>query len=343
MKVLQKNGNSYKLPSSLNDFQTELYIHLINWKWKYITTDPGFYIYKNKAYEYDAILPVNSNYPLLYPEIIDDLMNLKKRYDFRQHIHFNHMASSQAANANLFLPILLNINADLILKKLKPDFKTLAKQYLYQGFRIEFWDGNSESNRGVLGDHNSRSGTDTDIAIAYYNMEDELCIWLIDHKLTEKEFTKCGSYSSKGRDKTKHLCQSSFDDILKNKNLCYYKDVRKFNYWEITDRNKSFFVNHNSFASCPFRGGLNQLWRNQLLGFALEENNDQPFKKATFSVVHHPDNHYLEGSIKEYRKLINKDQRFSAFTSNDVIMAASKINNEDLNKWIVWYKELYDV
>ena len=72
------------------------------------------------------------------------------------------MASSQAANVNLFLPILLHENADDILKQLKPDFIRLAKSKLDNGFRIEFWDEPYNN----LNDKNKTSGTDSDIAIA---------------------------------------------------------------------------------------------------------------------------------------------------------------------------------
>lgn len=113
------------------------------------------------------------------------------------------MASSQAANMNLFMPILQHPLANQILKHLKPDFKCLANDELYHGYRLEFWDGNSNNEKGNLGDHTPVAGTDSDIAIAYYNNDDKLCLWLIEHKLRENEFTKCGGSKSKGRNKNK--------------------------------------------------------------------------------------------------------------------------------------------
>ena len=161
----------YNLPGSLNDFQESMYVHLINWKWKNITKEKGIYNSKGSALEYDAILPksVHKNFPLVYPTILQDLKDHRKKYYFKFHQHFNHMASSQAANVNLFLPLLLSPHANEILRQLKPDFKELAINELYKGFRIEYWDGNSNDERGLLKDHSSLSGTDSDIAIAYYN------------------------------------------------------------------------------------------------------------------------------------------------------------------------------
>jgi hypothetical protein len=62
------------------------------------------------------------------------------KYPFRIHTYFYHMASSQAANINLFLPVLLHPAADANLASLKPDFAALARSELDHGYRIEFWD-----------------------------------------------------------------------------------------------------------------------------------------------------------------------------------------------------------
>lgn len=343
MKVKKVNDQFYKLPGSLTPFQEEMYVHLINWKWKNITKAVGYYNHKGVQLEYDAILPksVPNEYPLLYTSVLNDLKGHREKFLFKFHLHFNHMASSQAANVNLFLPILLHPKANDIFSLLKPDFKSLATDELYKGFRIEFWDGNSTEERGLLKDHSSLSGTDSDIAIAYYNHNDELCLWLIEHKLTEKEFTVCGGFKSKDRDKSKHLCEKNFSEILSNKNHCFHHSFKGREYWNLTDENKSFFVNHSKHLTCPFKGGMNQLWRNQLLGFALEKEGK--FKDVYFSVVKHPGNKALDKSIEQYKDLIDHNNRFSVFDSKEVIDIANSINDKELNKWIDWYRELYKI
>jgi hypothetical protein len=345
MRVETINGKTYKLPGSLSKFQKELYVHLINYKWKHVTTDVGLYNYKGNLIEYDAILPkkVRAEFPLIYKSVLKDMQQHLKKYPFKLHIHFNHVASSQVANINLFLPILLSSKSNEILRLLKPDFKELAVNKLYKGFRIEYWDGNSNENKGLLGDHNANSGTDSDIAIAYYNQKDELCLWLIEHKLTEKEFTVCGGYKSNGRDKSKHLCNKSFNDILDNKDLCYYHNVKKNNYWKITEKHKIFFVNNDCIESCPFQKGMNQLWRNQLLGLAIEDDENNDFKNVYFSVVHHPDNHHLDKSINDYKSLVANNPKFSSFTAKDVIDNAIKVKDKEIEEWVEWYRELYKV
>ena len=343
------NGISYKLPSKLSDFQKAMYVHLINWKWKNITKEAGNYKRIDKKgevikYEYDAILPESEHekYPIIYPEVLPKLKAHREKFSFKLHEHFNHMASSQAANVNLFLPILLNPKVNEVLKELKADFKKIATDQLDNGFRIEFWDGNSNKEKGILGDHSAISGTDSDIAIAYYNQNDELCLWLIEHKLTEKEFTECGGAKSKGR-KPNHDCSKPFSEILKNKDLCYYHSSSKYEYWNITDANQSFYVNHQEFGICPFKGGMNQLWRNQLLAQAIEKDNNQPYQHVYFSVVRHPNNTALENTINQYKNLINNNPDFTVFTSADVLEIVSKSGIKELDKWVGWYKELYKV
>lgn len=330
------NGVLYKLPNQQSIFQQEMYVHLINLKWETITKEPGINIHKGKPIEYDPILPerYKDKYVLIYEDVQEMLKAHNKKFPFRQHTFFNHVVSSQAANINLFLPILKSSNASKIFRAIKPDFNRIATEYLHNGFRIEFWDDPDD----CLNDKTKMSGTDADIAIAYYNDQDELCLWLIEHKLTEQEFTECGAAKSKGR-KSHHDCSKSFKEILENKNLCYYHDVRKFKYWDITEANKSFFVNNIDFNGCPFRGGLNQLWRNQILGLGIEKAGE--YKHTFFSVVKHLDNKALDQSINEYKKLINSNEKFSVFNSSEFVNAASKYSDPELNKWIEWYQKTY--
>jgi hypothetical protein len=338
MREVKNNGEVYRLPSILNPFQEEMYIHIIDWKWKHINREPGYY--KNEPY--DAILPesVKEDFPVIYPDIVNALKKHHEKFYFKLHQHFNHMASSQAANANLFLPVLLHPRANDVLRLIKPnDFYELATGELDHGFQIEFW-GPREGS-GLLGDHTKLYGTDSDIAIAYFNNNHELCLWLIEHKLTEQEFTECHGSTSSGK-KPQHDCSKSFSDIINNKNYCYYHNIRQFRYWDITERHQDFFANHDKYAQCPFRSGTNQLWRNQLLALRLEDHA-WPYKHVFFSVVRHPLNTSLDKTINDYKKLTADNSKFSVFTSKDVIKAAESLDDSKLNMWATWYRELYNL
>lgn len=348
MKILFRNGREYRLPNELNDFQLDMYIHLINWKWGHITKDPGVHKHKEKFIQYDAILPEiitsEEQIPHIYPPIRRHLAAHRKRNTFRIHPHFYHMSSSQAANINLFLPILHHPLASDILRDLHTDFASLATDQLDGGYCLEFWGGNfgpDKSNKGILGDKSPRAGTDADIAIAYRNHQGELCLWLIEHKLTEKEFTSCGGFKSKGRtDKQRHDCTRNFSQLLTYKNTCYYHEKCGYKYLEITDRHRHFFVNHQKFLQCPFQGGMNQLWRNQLLALAIEEHG-VPYRHAHFSVVRHPRNTALDPSISSFKELIGNNPKFSVINSNQLVDTAERQADNQLREWCEWYRDLY--
>ena len=57
----------------------------------------------------------------------------------------------------------------------------------------------------------------------------------------------------------------------------------------------------------------------------------------SFSVVHHPENHFLDKSMAEYAKLTGYSPKFNSFTSDKLIDAASI--DESLKDWTEWYRE----
>ena len=325
-KVPTEISEKYKLPANLTDFQLSLFLHLIEWKWKNITKEPGIH----NGREYDAILPrksVEKGYPLYLP-IVEEI----EKHPFKKHKHFGHMASSQAACINLFTPILTRKDvAERILPQINKKFKALATEYLENGFQFEYWD---KSN--PLNDHTDAAGTDSDIAIAYFNTDNELCLWLIEHKLTEDEFTTCGGYRSKGNSK-KEFCRDG-SSILTDSTSCYYTYHCGYKYWEITNNSKLYNLSEH-IVRCPFIGGENQLWRNQLMGNAIQ--NKGIFKKVHFSVVHHPDNSDLQNTINSYKQMLNDQSLFGVFSSKDIIEVAKLIDDEEIKTWIDWYSELY--
>lgn len=283
---------------------------------------------------------------MLYSGIVNEWKKIQEsECKYKPHIYsFMHIASSQTACVNLFIPILTNAKADEILRKsgvAPEDFDHIDRNSLYNGFQFEFGVGDLlEDNSGVI--------TDADIAIAYINKNGEKCLWLIEHKLTEKDFTHCGGYNSdskvmKENPQYKENCtQCSMAEILKKPELCYYHAVSEYKYWEIMNENggKELFIGKYEEKGCPFRLGMNQLWRNQMLALALENKpNPYGYKHVCFSVVKHPDNPSLDKSIEKYKKLTNHSPKFSVFTSLDLIRAAQDI--ADLKDWITWYKKVY--
>ncbi len=285
---------------------------------------------------------------MLYSGIVNEWKKIQEsECKYKPHIYsFMHIASSQTACVNLFIPILTNANADEILREsgaAPEDFDHIDRDSLFNGFQFEFGVGDLlEDNSGVV--------TDADVAIAYINKSEEKCLWLIEHKLTETDFTHCGGYKSdskvmKENPQYKENCKHcSMAEILANPSLCYYHAVSKYKYWEIMkqDGGKEFFRGEYKGDGCPFRLGMNQLWRNQLLALVLENKpNTYGYRHVCFSVVKHPDNPSLDKSIEKYRKLTSNSPKFSVFTSLDLIRAAQDV--ADLKDWISWYKRVYCV
>ncbi|MDD5503459.1 MAG: hypothetical protein PHH26_08385 [Candidatus Thermoplasmatota archaeon] len=321
-----------------------MYNHLITWKHRHITDKPGYYA----GHAYDAVLPdeLKGQLPHLYKPIRQRFLDHQRMFHFKTHKFAGHMASSQVACANLFLPIMAQPTAaPTILQTVKPDLESIATDQLDSGFRVEFWDeirNGIPDQKGLLGDHNRSTGTDADFAIAYRNHQGELNLWLIEHKFTEQEFTTCGGAKSKGRQAGKHSCDS-IADILSNTDLCYYHSVCRYEYWNIITKYPTEFPRSNLMRTrgCPFIGGLNQLWRNQLLAIAIENSNVWPYKRVFFSVVHHPKNHALQESMDAFTQLIGNKDRFFSFTPEPLIEQAKQAEESALQEWADWYSDLY--
>ena len=337
------NGKTYHMASELNDFQMRLYVHLIDWKHENLNvTAPGYH----GGHRYDYLFP--DEYIVMHPippfihsslhEKIKDMQN--SEFAYKIHKMAYHMASSQTACINLFMPILLNENADTIIRDIPgcpEDFVKIDKQKLYEGFCFEYWGQDIMKGKGVLGDHSNAAGTDSDLAIAYINNKGKHCLWLIEHKLTEQEFTTCGGYRSKGN-KKKDLCRTKgLGEILDNTDNCHYARI-KFKYWDVMKQHKGAFKTGSDSHWCPFCGGMNQLWRNQLLAFAYMDSGK--YDHVSFSVVHHKENKSLTRTMEEYRELISHEITMTSFTNEDAISAYEK-HARPASDWAQWYRNLY--
>lgn len=337
------NGELYYLPGNLNSEQETIYVHIIDWKRKNITAERGLY----RGNEYDAIFPDETTFPaMMYEPIIPLLEDMQKSdFSYKPHKFAHHAVSSQTACINLFMPLLLSKDADHILPKIPgcpADFGKIARDKLFHGFCFEYWgqdrNNDQKEDTGVLNDHSKGAGTDADVAIAYYNKEDKLCLWLIEHKLSEREFTVCGAYKSDANESKDNCTKCNLMEIANDPQKCYYHKL-KYKYWDIFKNNQDRFKGAVAgIKGCPFRSGLNQLWRNQMLAFALQENG--MYDSVTFSVCHHAKNTRLDKSLNQYKALTQNDTMFSSFTNYDVLDAV-KTNDPELQKWLQWYKEIY--
>lgn len=99
---------------SYNEFRNRIYSYLLDYKEKNITKQKGSF----KSIESDYFLPdsvsLNEFPAMMYEHIIRDIQ--ESEFKFKPHIFsYRHIASSQTACINLFIPILESQCADDIL------------------------------------------------------------------------------------------------------------------------------------------------------------------------------------------------------------------------------------
>lgn len=329
---------------SYEDFKKKVYSYLIKYKKEYLgIVEKGV---SSHGVEHDCLFPkpyCDEKLPsMLYAGIRPVVKDIQaSSFAYKPHLAASsHVASSQTACINLFVPILESNKADQILIESGVAPKGFAhkdREQLRKGYCFEYWESSLKGSKGLLGDHSPHAGTDADVAIAYRDKDNKLCLWLIEHKLTEQEFSTCGGYRSKGISESEKInCTTcSMIDLLNDHKKCYYHKHCGYYYWNIMDAQSTFFNGNYDGTGCPFRGGMNQLWRNQMM--ALELEHCAAFADVFFSVVTHPENTFLDNTMNEFRELTKNSHKFFDFKSDSLVNAAVKY----LPDWTNWYKKVY--
>lgn len=197
-------------------------------------------------------------------------------------------ASSQAYCFNLFLYLNKHMSlanklfSELMGKAVKVEHVEL--EFTPNQMQVDpFGDSLSDSKNLTLtkdesiGDQSTFGGTDADVALFYGFDEGKKGVLLIEFKFIEAEFSVCSSYKNKqevraycsGPDYYRELVANQRTDS-RQQPLCGY--TRYLN-WALTAESEMFSdsltqsdtITGNRIAACPFRYGLNQLWRNMLL------------------------------------------------------------------------------
>lgn len=325
----------------MENFSEKLIQHLTSYKRSILHVNKSG-LYKNKEYEHIlAESDLDSNY---LPSIRSDATATLE--DVKRHIYFDHLNSSQAACFNLFVPLSLDKKlSNEAFTGLIPEFKELLD------IKFEYSDPKDYLNERKGRNDNKRNiGTDSDIAIFYLNIEDEKCLCLLEHKLSEKEFTNCNAVKSKNNH-NKDKC-NDFSQIWSNAENCYYQSGKKYNYWGLTaDKNSFFDVNLLSkhLGICPFKGSLQQLWRNMLMVQAIENDPENEIKKTYFGVIYHAENEKLfklrnftgfDKTDNAFSSTLKRKEKFFTITIQDLIQNIKKVSNP-LPLWLNEYEEKY--
>jgi hypothetical protein len=121
-----------------------------------------------------------------------------------------------------------------------------------------------------IGDQSTYGGTDADLAVFYNYEAGKKGVLLMEFKFIEAEFSVCSSY--KNKQEVRGYCSTPdyYRELIVNQQtdskqqlLCGYT---RYKNWELTKGSDLFSESViEKSSACPFRNGLNQLWRNMLL------------------------------------------------------------------------------
>lgn len=183
-------------------------------------------------------------------------------------------AASQTYCFNLIIHLQQNpLLADRLFSEL------LGKQVKVRHLEPEFTPNECNSVAGFereadesLGDQNPKLGigTDSDIAVFYSYENTKKGVLLIEFKFIEPEFSVCSSFANKPNIRSTCNSGNYFADYIviksrdkSNNFLCGYN---KYSNWKLTAESRVVYGSKiPQIIGCPFRYGLNQLWRNMLL------------------------------------------------------------------------------
>ena len=156
---------------SYKDFQQKVYSYLIKYKKESLNiNDKGISAH---GVEHDCLLPkpYRSHKPImLYDGIKETVKDIQaSKYAYKAHLAASkHVASSQTACINLFVPILESEYADQILigaGVVPKDFDHIDRNQLRKGYCFEYWESTLEGAKGLLGDHSPHAGTDSELPL----------------------------------------------------------------------------------------------------------------------------------------------------------------------------------
>ena len=239
-------------------------------------------------------------------------------------------ASSQAYCFNLVIYLNSNkhIANSLFSNLLGKDVKVVHIEPEFTPNMCNSVDGFETSFDESIGDQNLKAGrgTDADIAIFYKYDNTKKGVLLIEFKFIEGEFSICSSYKSKNETKKdlKKICTTNdyYKTLIESKDLkCGYN---KYLNWTLTNKSSVMDIEKvRGFGKCPFRLGLNQLWRNILLAEQVSKSRKcDEFGFWVFSPKENKEYLWKKGNNeKEFREVLTEqgNESFKNIGLEDVL------------------------
>jgi hypothetical protein len=209
-----------------------------------------------------------------------------------------------------------------------------------------------------IGDQNLKLGigTDADIAVFYTYDNNKKGLLLIEFKFIEPEFSVCSSFAGSKKkenespeereqrlnrnNERQEVCSS--DNFYKkmvdaNNSLCGYN---KYFNWELTQKSKVINgLKVKSLSACPFRFGLNQLWRNMILAeqVALSRQCDE-FGFWVFSPEENDNYLWKNGETeKQFREILTQrgNSNFRKVHIENIFdILQTIVSDDEQNNWL---------
>jgi hypothetical protein len=297
-----------------NPWQKKVYIHMAEYIQKKGIVKFG--VSKNGNQYKHLLTKEDAHINFITKDILDAT---KKRFNKHKAGDINRILTNTAASQTYCFNLVIFLQQNLILaNRLFSDLlnKNIEIQHLEPEFTPNECDipGFERTTDESIGDqnHDKGIGTDSDIAVFYTYENNKKGVLLIEFKFIEPEFSVCSSFTKK---KIKNICFSPnyYSKFIQaketDKNLNFLCGYNKYYNWDLTTNSKVVNIEKiKSMLACPFRNGLNQLWRNYLLSeqVALARNCDE-FGFWVFTPIENDKYLWKKGKTeKEFREILTK-------------------------------------
>lgn len=200
-----------------------------------------------------------------------------------------------------------------------------------------------------IGDQNLKLGigTDADIAVFYTYDNDKKGVLIVEFKFIEAEFSVCSSFSDKKSIQPTCNSEKFFAELVEAKNiLCGYN---KYFNWHLTNKSKAIDEQKiRAASSCPFRFGLNQLWRNMLLAEQVAKARQcDEFSFWVFSPKENDEHLWKKGEIeKQFRSILTSegDKHFQKIHLETILDKLQTIITDQEDKlWLTAMEKKYRI
>ncbi len=308
-----------------SEFQETLQKELIDFKTQYQFLPS---INENKNWQYFEFADN------LYPGIKHSFLHYAYENAIPFHGYANHVRSSQVFGINLFFPLLSSDSEKNYLLKVFKKIVNMDKleitNYWFEFIPEKDFLGEWRNPDKIQNDY----VTSTDIAIEITDSNNKKYIVLIEIKLSEKEFSPCNGYTSRGNtEDIKKYCENF--SLLKEKHSnCYlateHPKKSKRKYFEYFNLKNEFEI--DSDIKCPFISN-HQCLRNHAFARALRINDK--YDKAFFGLVCHDGNEDIMEEFQHYYNLLTEKPQKEIFmlkASEIVKNAKDKIYKDYFSK-----------